>query len=54
MVAGWWHKRFDFADETPRLAGLLQALVDRPDVRGAYEAQGSDLPRFREAEPAAA
>ena len=53
MIAGWWRTRFDFADETPRLAGLLQAMVDRPDVQGAYKAQGSDLPRFRKAEPAA-
>jgi len=51
MVAGWWRKRFDFAKETPRLARFLQAMVDNPNVQGAYEAQGSDLPRFRDVEP---
>ena len=46
MVAGWWRKRFDFGAETPRLAAFLQAMSDSPSVRGAYEAQGSDLPSF--------
>ena len=46
MVAGWWRKRFDFAAETPRLAARLQAMAGSSSVRGAYEAQGSDLPQF--------
>lgn len=46
MVAGWWKKRFDFAAETPRLAARLQAMATDPSVRGAYEAQGGDLPKF--------
>lgn len=49
MVAGWWRKRFDFATETPRLAARLQNMTGSPHVRGAYEAQGSDLPRFLDA-----
>ena len=47
LIAGWWQKRFDFATETPRLAGLLQSITDCPNVRGAYEAQESKLPRFQ-------
>lgn len=54
MVAGWWRKRFDFAAETPRLAACLQALAGSPHVRGAYEAQGSDLPHFLNATAPAA
>ncbi len=54
MVAGWWSKRFDFGAEAPRLAACLQAMADNPSVRGAYEAQGSDVPRFLDAKPAAA
>lgn len=46
MVAGWWRKRFDFAMETPRLAAHLQTMTSHSSVRGAYEAQGSDLPQF--------
>jgi len=46
MVAGWWRKRFDFAAETPKLAAHLQAMTGNPSVRGAYEAQGGDLPQF--------
>ena len=46
MVAGWWRRRFDFAAETPRFAAYLQNMTGSPHVRGAYEAQGSDLPRF--------
>lgn len=49
MIAGWWRKRFDFAAETPRLASHLQAMAGNPSVRGAYEAQGSDLPQFLDA-----
>lgn len=51
MVAGWWRKRFDFAAETPRLAALFQAMVSTSSVRGAYEAQGSELPCFLDADP---
>ena len=46
MVAGWWRKRFDFAAETPRLAAYLRTMTESPHVRGAYEAQGSELPQF--------
>ena len=46
MVAGWWRKRFDFAAEAPHLATHLQAMAGNPSVRGAYEAQGSDVPQF--------
>lgn len=54
MVAGWWRRRFDFSMETPRLAGFLQTMIDSPNVRGAYKAQGSDLPRFRDVAPVVA
>lgn len=46
MVAGWWRKRFDFVVETPQFAAYLQAMTGNPSVRGAYEAQGSDVPQF--------
>lgn len=46
MIAGWWRKRFDFAAETPRLAAYLRNMTGSPHVRGAYEAQGSELPQF--------
>lgn len=52
MVAGWWTARFDFAAETPRVAAYLEAMAGSPNVRGAYEAQGIDVPRFLEAAPA--
>lgn len=54
MVAGWWRKRFDFPAETPRLAALFQAMVGTSSVRGAYEAQGSELPCFLKADPSTA
>ena len=54
MVAGWWRKRFDFAAETPRLTAYLHNMTGSPHIRGAYEAQGSDLPQFRSAATPAA
>ena len=49
MVAGWWRTRFDFAAEPPQLGVWLQSMAGRVYVRGAYEAQGSELPRFLDA-----
>lgn len=46
MVAGWWRTRFDFAHETLRLAGRLQATADHPCVQATYSAQERQPPRF--------
>ena len=46
MVAGWWRKRFAFAERTPRLAAGLSALAAVEYVGAAYAAQGSERPDF--------
>lgn len=46
MVAGWWSRRFPFAERTPRLGAGLRATAQLPYVARGYSAQETPVPIF--------